>query len=160
MSRNSPHIIETKSWNWLRTKVDSLGKALFREFTGRDYGMDAIVELFSEDGMPTGRIAFLQIKATEHAPVPLKRAPKISCGISTSCASYALQDNIPMFLTYISLKGDGCCYYLNLCDLAKDIDRAKLNAHKSSKVRIPQEQYFTDTAEPLYEAINAFFDRV
>ena len=121
MSRNSPHIIETKSWNWLRTKVDSLGKALFREFTGRDYGMDAIVELFSEDGMPTGRIAFLQIKATEHAPVPLKRAPKISCGISTSCASYA---------------------------------------HKSIRVRIPQEQYFTDTAEPLYEAINAFFDRV
>jgi len=35
----------------------------FRESTGRDYGIDMSVEIF-EEGRPTGKILFLQIKGT------------------------------------------------------------------------------------------------
>ena len=49
MSRSKPHVIETKSRDYLRSKIDDFyenGDALFREISERDYGVDAIIELF------------------------------------------------------------------------------------------------------------------
>lgn len=67
MSRNSNHVRETKSRDMVRGLINSFyanGDALVREWAERDYGIDFVLELF-EDGVPSGKIAFLQIKGTD-----------------------------------------------------------------------------------------------
>lgn len=156
MPRIDSHKTETKSRDWLRAKINELDDALFRELSERDYGVDAIVELFS-NGMPTGRLALLQIKGTENAIVPMKREPFVGCTISTSNAYYALQNNIAVFLAYVSLKKPVCCYYVNLYDTVKDIDSGKLLEQKNITIHIPQEQLFIESAETMLEKIKAFY---
>ena len=75
MKRASTHIIETKSTDIFRAKVNGFyqnGDALFRDITERDYGIDGLVELF-EDGCPSGEIALVQIKGKEDTIIPLKK---------------------------------------------------------------------------------------
>lgn len=156
MSRIDSHKTETKSRDWLRVKINELEDALFRELSERDYGVDAVVELFSND-MPTGRIALLQIKGTENVIVPMKKEPFVGCTISASNAYYALQNNIAVFLAYVSLKKLVCCYYVNLYDAVRDIDREKLLGQKNITIHIPQEQFFTESAETMLEEIKAFY---
>ena len=122
----------------------------------RDYGVDAIVEIFS-NGMPTGRISLLQIKGTESAIVPMKTEPFVSCKISTSNAYYALQNNIAVFLAYVSLKEPVCCYYVNLYDAVKCTNRERLLEQDTITIHIPQEQYFTESAKILIENIETFY---
>lgn len=65
-SRTNTHAIETRSCDLCRIIINSYfenGDALVRELTGKDYGVDFLLELFS-NGFPTGNIAFLQIKGT------------------------------------------------------------------------------------------------
>lgn len=88
-SRVNTHIIETRSKDHIRKVINSTGMALFRDITERDYGIDAIIELF-DDGSPTGKIALVQIKGTEKNIVPLKRSNAISCRISSSNACYKI----------------------------------------------------------------------
>ena len=62
MTGTSTHVIET----CVRSRIDGFGDCgdyLYRELSERDYGVDAIIECF-EDGIPTGKIGFLQIKGT------------------------------------------------------------------------------------------------
>lgn len=64
MTGTSTHIIET----CVRSRIDGFGDYgdyLYRELSERDYGVDAIIECF-EDGIPTGKIGFLQIKGTSN----------------------------------------------------------------------------------------------
>jgi hypothetical protein len=156
MPRVDSHKTETRSKDWLRSKINESDDALFRELSERDYGVDAVVELFFEK-MPTGRIALLQIKSTETTIVPLKKEPFVVCKISTSNAYYALQHNLAVFITYISLKKPVCCYYANLYDSVKNIDREKLLNQKYITVRMPQDQCFTESAEAMINEIKAFY---
>lgn len=84
MARISSHIIESRSFNEIKRKIDYNGEALLRRLDDRDYGIDAVIELFN-DGKPTGMFALVQIKGTEKTIVPLRKSPtKISCQISLS----------------------------------------------------------------------------
>ena len=111
--RIPPHIVETRSRDNIRSLIDRDGIALLRDLTERDYGIDAIMELF-EDGCVTGKFALLQLKGKEHKIVPLKGSEEISCSISASNASYALQQNIPVILIYASLEEKENFYYIAL----------------------------------------------
>ena len=76
MTGTSTHVIET----CVRSRIDGFGDCgdyLYRELSERDYGVDAIIECF-EDGIPTGKIGFLQIKGTSKEIAPLKNTPP--CG--------------------------------------------------------------------------------
>ena len=84
--RIPPHIVETRSRDNIRSLIDRDGIALLRDLTERDYGIDAIMELF-EDGCVTGKFALLQLKGKEHKIVPLKGSEEISCSISVEYTS-------------------------------------------------------------------------
>lgn len=98
-----PHKIEEKAENIFREIVTDID-IMYRNLSGRDYGIDGIVELFDE-GIPTGKIAFIQIKGTEKTIEPKKRTNKISCpNITKSNYEYTKQKRIPLILAYISTK--------------------------------------------------------
>ena len=79
MTRTLTHVIETNSKDCVRSRIDGSGDCgdyLYRELSERDYGVDAIIECF-EDGIPTGKIGFLQIKGTSKEIAPLKNTPPL-----------------------------------------------------------------------------------
>lgn len=140
MARTNSHWVETQSVNWFRTKVDNFekGDALFREMTGRDYGIDGVIELF-DNGMPTGKIALVQIKGTSKTITPLVRTPElISCKISSSNALYAFQKNIPVLLVYISLNDEHeMLYFADIRSIITDEHKRKMEEQDEITVKIP-----------------------
>lgn len=69
-----------------------------RDLTGRDFGIDKIVEKF-EDGYATGEMLLLQIKGTEK---PINSTnPKFS--LETKTLLYAEMFSTPFLLLYCSL---------------------------------------------------------
>ncbi len=68
MPRTKTHVLETNSKDYIRSKINSYypnGDALAREWNEKDYGIDLFVEFF-KNGIPTGNIAYIQLKATEN----------------------------------------------------------------------------------------------
>ena len=159
-SRTNTHVIETKSRNKIRTIIDNHGDALFREISERDYGIDAILELF-ENGVPTGKFALLQLKATEKTILPNKRNPDVSVkNVSEANIQYALQNNIPVILIYTSINNDTGFYY---ADIQTIVDEATLNAleensSSATTLKIPQNNYITDDISPLITIINQYYE--
>lgn len=157
-SRVLAHIIEEQSKDHIRLKINANGNAIFRELTGRDYGIDAIVELF-DDGIPTGKIAFIQIKATSSSISPLSKTPNyISCpNISISNLNYSFQNNIPVILLYISLKGDKGFYYTTLNNNKDNDIKSKLK-QDTTTIRIPIDNYIINDISHLLNIINNFYE--
>ena len=112
MARTSSHKIETRSRDIIRKRINEFdnGNALFRELSERDYGIDAVIEIF-DNGNPTGKFALLQIKGTEKPIVNLKNKPVVPCSISSPNAKYALQKIMPVMLIYVSLYKNSSIYY-------------------------------------------------
>ena len=124
MTRTSQHAKETVSRDFVRTKIDNYyqnGDALIRDWSERDYGIDFILELF-ENGYPTGKIAFMQIKGTSKKIKRLKTANCISCSnVSISSLYYAKQKHIPFILIYASMEDPKCFYYVDIQSVASGI---------------------------------------
>ncbi len=152
-ARILPHQVEEMSKDCIRMKINSDPNMLFRELTGRDYGIDAIIELF-ENEMPTGKICFLQIKATQNAILPLiKNHDYISCpNISESNLNYSFQRNILVVLIYISLKGEKGFYYKVLNG---EVNATKIR--KKNTIRIPIENYILNDVTLLSNVIREFY---
>lgn len=159
VSRISSHAVETRSRDLVRSKIDNTDNALFREITERDYGIDAVVELF-EDGRVTGKFALIQIKGTDKKIVPLKRSNEVSCEITSSNASYATQNNIPVILIYASLNENGNFYFTNLQGIITDEHRQKINnGQEKITVRIPLENSTQEDIQPFFDIINSFYNK-
>ena len=161
-SRTSNHVTETKSRNKLATMIANYkdGDALFREITERDYGIDGLLELF-EDGIPTGKFALIQLKASANTIVPLKTEPYISVsGVSASNIQYAFQTNIPVIIVYISIKADSSYYYADMHTIVSDtiLETAQKNASNKTTLKIPVENCALDNIEPLVEIINNYYE--
>lgn len=159
MARTSSHIIETKSKDYIRRKINSFyetGDALFRELTERDYGIDGLIELF-EKGKPTGQIALVQIKGTEKAIVPLKSKDVVSCEISSSNAEYALQNNVPIVLLYATISKEEGFYYVDINKALTEEHRKKIKQQKEITVHIPILNNAMEDLEPLFEIIRNFY---
>ena len=157
-SRVSSHIIEEQAKDRIRIIINTDGNAIFRELTGRDYGVDAIIELF-DDGIPTGKIAFVQIKGTCSAIPTLLRTPNyVSCpNISISNLNYSFQNNIPVILLYTSLKGEEGFYYTVLNNNKDNDIKSKLEQNTIT-IRIPTNNYIVDDINQLFNIINNFYD--
>lgn len=161
MPRISPHVIETKTRDSLRSKIDSFydnGDALFRELTERDYGIDAVIELF-DNGMPTGMIALVQIKGSQNKIVPLIDNKAVPCKISASSAHYAEQNRIPVVLVNAYIGSPFCFYYAKLQDVVTEVQKRKIDYQKTITIRIPVENMITDDLEPLFEMIRTCYRR-
>lgn len=165
MPRTLTHARETKSRDMVRTKIDSFypnGDALFREWSERDYGIDAVVELF-ENGYPTGKIAYIQLKGTESTIEPMKRGPLkgqvVSCNnVSNSTLEYARQNRIPMILIYASVAIPECFYYVDLQSQIDDIEaRRTKTKQESHTVHIPIGNFAENDLTGFFELINSYY---
>lgn len=159
-SRTDPHKIETNSRNKIQTIIDNHGDALFREISERDYGIDAILELF-ENGVPTGKFALLQLKATGKTIVPNKRTPDVSVkNISEGNIQYAMQNNIPVILIFTSTQNETGFYYANIQTIVDESTMVALEENSSSTttLKIPQTNYIIDDISPLITIINQYYE--
>lgn len=156
MPRVENHETETHSRVIFEAAIVNHGDMLFRTISERDYGVDGVVELFS-DGTPTGRMAYIQFKGTKYIIEKLKRTNEVSCsGISKSNLSYCRQINIPVMLVYVS-KASGKFYYIDL-QLIFQGKIEEIADNKSGTVRIPIENN-SDHLERFVEIINSYYER-
>lgn len=159
MARIPTHVIETKSKDYIRNVIDSYyenGDALFREISERDYGIDALIELF-DHGSPTGRLCLIQLKGTQNTIVPLKDGINISCSISSSNAQYAQQNFIPVVLFYVSVKKPEYFYFTNLNEALENVNANVITQQSSVTVHIPVTNN-RDNLDLLFRFISNFYD--
>lgn len=158
MIRVEPHVIETRSKDIVRGKINSFysnGDSLVREITGRDYGVDFILEVF-EKRIPTGKIAYLQIKGTEKEIKRLSREEAVSCsGVSASSLYYSKQDRVPFVLIYVSTKEK--CFYFDIIQNNKSINKKSSFLQKKYTIRIPLENKVENDLSLFFDKINNFF---
>ncbi len=163
MNRVSSHVTETKATDTVRKRINSFydnGDALFRNITERDYGIDGIIELF-DFGKPTGQIALLQIKGTEQTICPLKRTPEmVSCKISLSNANYALQNNLPVILIYLSLSKPAGFYFVDVFSALNEKQKKKIKTGKQKTINIliPVTNNAQESLNPMFETIKDFYN--
>lgn len=162
--RCKTHIIETNSRlifekamaSYVGNDAVNVSHAVFRQLTERDYGVDGQVELFDNDDMPTGRIAYIQLKGTAKSIEKLKRSEEVSCsGISRSNIAYCQQKNVPVMLVYISVC-DEDYYFIDL----QSVYKSTLNVigdNASGTIRIPLMNYSANI-DKFFEIINHYYD--
>ena len=163
MSRNSNHVRETKARDMIRSMVDSFypnGDALIREWSERDYGIDFVLELF-DNGIPSGKIAFLQIKGTESPINKLKKTDEVSCGnVSASSMEYAKQKRIPFLIIYAYLHEPRCFYYT---DLQSCVDSVKKKIWQRGQrrvtIRIPYDNKADNNLTGFFDLINKYYEK-
>lgn len=156
--RISAHTIETRSRDNIRSLIDRDGTALFRDLTERDYGIDAVMELF-DAGNVTGKFALLQLKGKKHKIVPLiTDKSKVSCKISASNASYALQQNIPVILIYASLEEKENFYYIALQKaITADHIKKMKDGQETITIHIPIQNCIAEGIQPFFDIVNTFY---
>ncbi len=156
--RLEAHEIDDNGVSHVKCIITKSGRAIFREFTGRDYGYDGIIEVFDKAGNPTGKIAFVQIKSTSSEISPLANTPdEISCpGLSNSSLYYCRQEHIPFILAYISLKNNKRFYYAILNNRPDILDAIAKKADRIS-ARIPVKNVIEEDLEPLLEEIDKYY---
>lgn len=160
MSRTDTHRTETKSRLIFQNAICGYSEkklnitdVLYREFTERDYGLDALIEIF-ENNQPSGKFSFLQFKGTSSTITKLKTTDFVSCkGISKSNLFYCRQRNSPVILVYISTK-DNEFYFI---DLQTAIDEMKLDDNETASIRIPITNNSSNLIH-LFEIINGYYD--
>jgi len=156
--KTQQHNIEGKSKNIIRTIIEKKDQGIFREVSGRDYGIDAIVEYF-DNGQITGKIALIQCKGTGEKIEPLKTFPNfVSCkGISASNLEYALQDNSLIILTYASVV-DNKFYFVQLNDLITNEMKEKLDeGQERFNIRIPINNNSDEAMERFWNLVKKYY---
>jgi hypothetical protein len=149
MSRINTHKIESQGLDNFR-KIVNKNNGLFRELSGRDYGIDGMIEIFSEQGSITGRILLVQVKTTSENIEKNKRSNDISISLSVSSLEYSKQKNIPFVLIHNSLKKEDEYYYC----LLNGVDY--FDNQKSSTIRIPLENKSINSISGIKDLCDAF----
>lgn len=158
--RITSHIIETESVNKIRSIIDADGRGLFREFSGRDYGIDAMVEVFDK-GCITGKFAMLQCKGKGEKIKTLIKTPEyVSCSnISSANISYLFQGNVLVIIVYGDITEDKNFYFADLKSVVSDEQRKKLSDdNKTVTVRIPIVNNAKSNIDLFFKLIDDFFD--
>jgi hypothetical protein len=152
VKRSEEHITDTLA---VRKVVAALSKNwLIRDLTERDYGIDMMVEYF--DGkVPTGRIAFLQIKGTTK---PLKpRNGLIPFSIKKKTLKYTECFAVPFFLVHCNVNDPkGPVYYMWLqkyvmTALYTDNPQWRTLKEETCTVYIPASNILPETEERMLE---------
>lgn len=99
------HQIDTRACSIISTKFSQNWE--MRDLTGRDFGIDKIVERF-QDSYATSEIILLQIKGTE-TEIDINN-PKFS--LETKTLIYAEMFTVPFVLVFCDVLNPEKCYYL------------------------------------------------
>ncbi len=156
MAKLAPFQIEGKSKNYVRTLIEDTGCAVFREITGKDMGIDALIEIW-DNGSPTGKIALLQLKGTTLPIIPSVRTNMISHVISSNCAKYALQKNVPVLIIYMNVNNRNDFYYSDIQSAVEKYDYEQINKQKTITVKISEDRKISNGWESFFGLINAFY---
>lgn len=119
--RINNHEIDTEACKVVVSKFDRNWE--IRDITGRDFGIDKIVERF-EDGYATSEMIMLQVKGTDKE-IDYNN-PRFS--IDTKTLLYAEMFASPFLLVYCSVKDSNQCYYVWL----QEYIRVRLNFEKNN----------------------------
>jgi hypothetical protein len=92
--RHPNHIIESKSWKILQAAIPA--HWILRDITERDYGIDAYLELVTNDGFVTGHLVSLQLKGKEQ--IDWKDGIYRFSGTSVDTVNYWMKLPVPVFL--------------------------------------------------------------
>lgn len=159
-NRILPHEIETISKDIIRSIINADGRGLFRELTERDYGIDAMVEIFNE-GCVTGKFGLIQCKGRRDAIIPLKTCPNyVSCsGITKANIQYLEQDNTAVMVAYGSMNNRNNFYYADLKDVLSQDQIKSLKEGKKVTVRIPITNNAKSNIDGFFETINKYYPR-
>lgn len=162
-SRNLPHIIEELAVDVVSKSVHAVRGELLglcRRVSGRDYGIDAIIELF-ENGDPTGKVALIQIKGTEQGIEPLINSPRFVSvnNFSRSNLHYALQDRIPIVLIYANVEKSEEYYYFQIVQTGpkKPAELLKLD-QETVTIHLSANNYVDYDATALLHSINNYYE--
>ena len=146
--RTRGHIIEDLSENYLERKILLKGHVLRRPV--RDYGVDATMFHFADDGtIENGEVRF-QLKATDNLKV-INRGTTISFPISTAHLDYWKSEIYPFLLVVYDAKMDKS-YWLDIREYVDqhpdvcDPDKSMVNIH------IPLANELTEKAIELFRA--------
>jgi hypothetical protein len=103
--RSETHKVEAASWRLLQELAPE--NWIVREVTERDYGIDAYIEITTENGDVTGNLISIQLKGVKEikwkasaAGIKYARSPSIK----TSTAAYWLNLPVPVFLLVADLE--------------------------------------------------------
>jgi len=146
--RTQQHIIDTKA---VRLVINSIPEyCVIRELTERDYGIDLMVEIFSEEGEnkfgtfyeTTGHVCYLQIKGT-NKEVEINSDNTVSFSIDKKSLFYVEKFSTPFILIRAyTLKKEGQVYYLWLqryISQVLDIEKPdwRTSSEESLTIKIP-----------------------
>ena len=156
-ARVSSHEVEEKGIALIHSRIANLVhySAVFREMTGKDYGVDGIIELF-ENQFATGCFALIQIKSTSQEIRTLKRNSFVTIDISPSSAHYAYQNRIPFIVLYCSIY-DEAAYFKILNGTLGESERRKVESGKKVRIQIPASSKMNADFSPLIEAIMVYY---
>lgn len=166
MARISAHKIEEKSTDVVRMIVNQ-SDALFREWTRNDYGVDAVIEFFDREEnrdyeVVTGKICYVQIKGTEAFDDSkiVQRENGYAVAISSDCAKYSMQDNIPFFVILSSTKLEDGFYFEHLQNPAiREILQAEPTRQDGKKtMHVPIANHIIDDITEIRAIVDQYFD--
>ena len=147
------HQIDTTACSIISTKFSHNWE--MRDLTGRDFGIDKIVERF-QDSYATSEIMLLQIKGTETEIDTNK--PKFS--IETKTLIYAEMFTVPFILIYCDINNPDKCYYLWLQEYIRvrlNYDNPNWKMQQTNTVYFPPENILgTERAEEHLTYIAGF----
>lgn len=158
--RIQSHQIETKSTDIIRSLINADERGLFRELSGKDYGIDAVVEIF-DGGTVTGKLGLIQCKGTKDRIIPMKKHPDyISCsGVTNSNLQYLKQSNNAVILVYASIKERDNFYYVDLNEafLKSDLKSIFAGIGNTKTVRIPLKNNAKENMSGFFDLIEKYY---
>ena len=147
------HEIDTKACGFVSTKFSQNWE--IRDLTGRDFGIDKIVEKF-KDGYATSEIMLLQIKGTENTLDSSN--PKYS--LETKTLIYAEMFTVPFVLVFCDVLNPEKCYYLWLQEYIQvrlNYENPTWRKQQTNTVYFPPENLLgTERAEKHLAYISGF----
>ncbi|WP_290524100.1 DUF4365 domain-containing protein [Alcanivorax sp.] len=153
--RTQAHIVDSRS---VKAVIAQLPHHwVVRELTERDYGIDLMVEIFTQGSQDakgkdtfeaTGSVFHIQVKGTEKSLNPVHEGTINYC-INKKSLSYVERFSIPFFLFRVSVADPQTIYFLWIQRYIKDVmDREtpmwREDKEDSITIRIPPENILSD----------------
>lgn len=133
--RVTQHEIDNEACKIVISKFDRNWE--IRDLTGRDFGIDKIVERF-QDGYATSELLLLQIKGTENE-IDINN-PRFS--LDTKELQYAEMFTTPFLLVYVSITNPQQCYYVWLQEYIRvrlQLDKPNWREQDTNTIYFPKE---------------------
>ena len=157
-SKSNPKYISRVTTDTVRALINRTGRAIFRERSDDDIGMDGEIELIkltSKEQIPTGNVAFIQLKGSRNIIQPLKTTPEISVSVKhTTLKHLKSRINFPVILIYSSADINDNFYFCDLRATFGENLQSELGKNtKESTVRIPIKNNFKENPEEFFRII-------